>query len=41
MWSALDFLVNNTDTIEEDLLKLHITRLNENFKDEYPDLIKV
>lgn len=39
MWSALDFLVNNADTLEEDLLKLHITRLNEKFKVEYPDLI--
>jgi hypothetical protein len=39
MWSALDFLVSNADTLEEDLLKLHITRLNEKFKVEYPDLI--
>ncbi|MGN7233180.1 hypothetical protein ACTHQ0_25715 [Priestia megaterium] len=38
MWSALDFLVNNADTLEEDLLKLHITRLIEKFKVEYPDL---
>lgn len=40
MWSALDFLVNNAATLEEDLLKLHITKINEKFKVEYPDLIK-
>lgn len=32
MWSALDFLVNNADTLEEELLDFYITQLHEKFK---------
>jgi hypothetical protein len=32
MWSALDFLANNADTLEKELLQFHVAQLHKKFK---------